>query len=412
MNALPLLAIDNVQVLRDGAAAQYGSDAIAGVINIAVEKAPGLRSRGGLRPVQRRRRQELPGFPAYCGFALGDQGVLGHHRRVPRPRAFQPRRGRQPAHHRRHTKPQTPRFMPMASCPPAAQASSTSPRVRSSARPRRPRSRAAALARDDIPSRNSAAMYPERLRALHQRRDRRPLRHPRPSPGSRRLERSISRRPTATTGCATTSTNTLNASIANQDLLNGGTGISPTRFDAGGFAFSQATTNFDFTRFYEGVAKGMNVAFGLEYRRENYKIFAGEPGSYIDADGVGIGGNAGSQGFPGFQPSDATSKTRSNRAAYIDVETDVSNAAEASGRAAPRTLWRLRLHHERQARRGLQAQPATAAARHRSARASARLRCSRSISRPPSPTSSTASRSTWCWRPTAARSPMQRASRS
>jgi iron complex outermembrane receptor protein len=34
LNAIPLLAIDNVQVLRDGAAAQYGSDAIAGVINI------------------------------------------------------------------------------------------------------------------------------------------------------------------------------------------------------------------------------------------------------------------------------------------------------------------------------------------------------------------------------------------
>ena len=45
------------------------------------------------------------------------------------------------------------------------------------------------------------------------------------------------------------------------------------------------------------------LAFGLEYRTENYKINAGEPGSYIDADGVGNGGNAGSQGFPAFNPA-------------------------------------------------------------------------------------------------------------
>jgi iron complex outermembrane receptor protein len=52
---------------------------------------------------------------------------------------------------------------------------------------------------------------------------------------------------------------------------------------------------------------------------------AGEPGSYIDADGVGAGGNAGSQGFPGFQPGDETDKSRNSRAAYVDVETDLTN---------------------------------------------------------------------------------------
>ena len=37
LNAIPVSAIDHIEVLRDGAAAQYGSDAIAGVINIVLK---------------------------------------------------------------------------------------------------------------------------------------------------------------------------------------------------------------------------------------------------------------------------------------------------------------------------------------------------------------------------------------
>jgi iron complex outermembrane receptor protein len=83
------------------------------------------------------------------------------------------------------------------------------------------------------------------------------------------------------------------------------------------------------SRFFPGVMKGMNVAFGAEYRRENYKIMAGEPGSYIDADGLGEGGNAGSQGFPGFQPGDQTDKSRNSRALYADLETDLTDRLKA-----------------------------------------------------------------------------------
>ena len=101
--------------------------------------------------------------------------------------------------------------------------------------------------------------------------------------------------------------------------------MSPNRFDAGGFSFGQFTTNLDFSRFFPGVMGGMNVAFGAEYRRETYRIFAGEPGSYIDADGVGNGGNAGSQGFPGFQPGDETDTSRNSSAAYLDVEADITS---------------------------------------------------------------------------------------
>src|SRR6185369_1399232 len=115
---------------------------------------------------------------------------------------------------------------------------------------------------------------------------------------------------------------TLNASIA---ALNPN-GISPSQFDAGGFSFAQYTTNLDFSRYFPNVmGQGMNVAFGGEYRKETYKIFAGERGSYIDADGVGVGGNAGSQGFPGFQPTDETDSSRNSAAAYLDIEVDITS---------------------------------------------------------------------------------------
>src|SRR5664279_4695148 len=39
LNAIPMSAIDHIEILRDGAAAQYGSDAIAGVINIVLKKS-------------------------------------------------------------------------------------------------------------------------------------------------------------------------------------------------------------------------------------------------------------------------------------------------------------------------------------------------------------------------------------
>ncbi|MFM2269258.1 MAG: hypothetical protein RL757_2699, partial [Bacteroidota bacterium] len=44
MNAIPATAVDRIEVLRDGAAAQYGSDAIAGVINIVLKKSEGLNA--------------------------------------------------------------------------------------------------------------------------------------------------------------------------------------------------------------------------------------------------------------------------------------------------------------------------------------------------------------------------------
>ena len=42
LSAIPATAIERIEILRDGASAQYGSDAIAGVINIVLKKSVGI----------------------------------------------------------------------------------------------------------------------------------------------------------------------------------------------------------------------------------------------------------------------------------------------------------------------------------------------------------------------------------
>jgi len=117
---------------------------------------------------------------------------------------------------------------------------------------------------------------------------------------------------------------------------------SPTRFDAGGFALTQNTTGLGFARLFP-VLGGVNVAFGAEYRVDNYEIFAGEEGSYrnygiVDSvvNGVVVpvdvlGRPGGSQGFPGFQPANAVDETRTNLAGYLDVEADLTRRVTVGG---------------------------------------------------------------------------------
>lgn len=117
---------------------------------------------------------------------------------------------------------------------------------------------------------------------------------------------------------------------------------SPTEFDAGGLAFAQNTTNFDINRKFD-VLQGLNVAFGAEYRHENFAITAGQPESYnlYDINGgvvtattaanikvtdfYGAARPNGSQVFPGFRPANAIDKDRNSVAVYTDLELDVTD---------------------------------------------------------------------------------------
>lgn len=313
-NTIPLLAIERVEVLRDGAAAQYGSDAIAGVINIALKKTPGCESVLGYGQYSRGDGENTLAS-AYCGFELANGGTIaltgewlkrGRSDRSVGPRTIG------------DTKTDNRTIflngeIPLGDVAHFYFSGGYQDRYASSGAFAR-----GGIGSDDIPSRNSAAMYPNGFVPYinGDLEDRTLIAGVWAELGGWRADIS------QTYGyneLLNNISNTINASQANQDLLNGGPGRGASKFDAGGYAFTQYTTNVDFSRYLDNVLAGTNVAFGLERRRENYEIFAGERGSWDDYDGPG-GGNAGSQGYPGFQPNDETDSSRTSWAAYADFE--------------------------------------------------------------------------------------------
>ena len=98
---------------------------------------------------------------------------------------------------------------------------------------------------------------------------------------------------------------------------------TPNHFDDGGFSFLQNTLNLDFSKAFKGIGDGVNVALGAEYRYERYSIYAGEEASWKQYPNT-TGQAAGSQGFPGFRPSDEVVASRGNLAGYADVEVDIT----------------------------------------------------------------------------------------
>jgi len=118
--------------------------------------------------------------------------------------------------------------------------------------------------------------------------------------------------------------NTLNASIGP---------TSKTVFDAGGFSYDQLVANLSATRQFEaGMASPLNVSVGAEARREGYELWAGEPDSYrFGGRMIGTTPAApGAQVFPGFQPANATDTSRNALGAYVDLETNLTKQFLAS----------------------------------------------------------------------------------
>ena len=124
---------------------------------------------------------------------------------------------------------------------------------------------------------------------------------------------------------------------------------SKTSFDAGGHSLLQNSTGFNASKGFQFM-EGLNVAFGSEFRFEKFKIIKGEEQSYASYD---INGNVvtaatptallvvnplsgdvrpgGSQGFPGY--SLAVNKNRNNFAAYLDTELDLTKEFMVSAAA-------------------------------------------------------------------------------
>lgn len=99
---------------------------------------------------------------------------------------------------------------------------------------------------------------------------------------------------------------------------------SPTSADAGGFELSQTAFNLDVTYPLDYQSSLINLAGGVEFRREGYGIHAGEPLSWINA-GLGVdGASGGIQVFPGFRPDNEVDESRTNIAGYADFESYLS----------------------------------------------------------------------------------------
>lgn len=107
-------------------------------------------------------------------------------------------------------------------------------------------------------------------------------------------------------------TNTVDYTIGN--TLNRDLGAaSPTSFEAGGYSFSNLLANFDLSKTYGDIS----MAFGAEARKEIFKATTGEPDSYF---------GGGAQSFPGIQPSNAVDEDRTNYGVYANIDWDISDA--------------------------------------------------------------------------------------
>lgn len=117
---------------------------------------------------------------------------------------------------------------------------------------------------------------------------------------------------------------TLNS--ANADVYDSTGTPTPLNYYDGYMQTTQWTSNLDVNRNFDvGLAGPLNVAYGLEYRRESYGIGAGIPISYIDG---------GAQSYPGFTPTDAGTHFRHVDAVYVDLATKPIDALQidAAGR--------------------------------------------------------------------------------
>src|SRR5512146_1724199 len=109
---------------------------------------------------------------------------------------------------------------------------------------------------------------------------------------------------------------------------------SPTNFYAGQLAFGQWTSTLDLNRdFNVGMNAPLHAAWGAEFRVDQYKVKQGDNASFanggqfvLDANGnpTKTPGAVGSQVYPGFRPEDAGSHSRNNVAGYIELSSDVT----------------------------------------------------------------------------------------
>ena len=112
--------------------------------------------------------------------------------------------------------------------------------------------------------------------------------------------------------------NTLNASLGS---------ASPTSFYVGRTEFNQQVVDLTGSKDYGtvGGVDALNLAFGVQWRRDNFQVHRGDPASYTVGPLALSGRTAGSNGRPGYAPTDENDLSRRNIAAFVDLEADLSD---------------------------------------------------------------------------------------
>lgn len=129
--------------------------------------------------------------------------------------------------------------------------------------------------------------------------------------------------------------NRLDYGVENSVNTSLGSLHSPRKFDAGGLRSGQTSVNLDASRDLNLGIGSTTLALGAEWRNENYRIVPGQLESYIAGPYTFSNGAApGSQVFPGFSPTTAIDKSRDSFAGYLELDADISDMfnIQAAGR--------------------------------------------------------------------------------
>jgi iron complex outermembrane receptor protein len=336
LNAIPAGAIERVEILRDGAAAQYGSDAIAGVINVILKKKPEQTDVTLSAGQHYEGDGEVLQAAVNHGWEVGEDGFINLTAEY-RDRGFTNRAGPDPRqiyrsladgsddprestydrmNHRYGDAASQNSFLFLNSEIPIS--SGTTIYFFGGAAQRDGES--AGFNRLPIQSRTNVHLHPDgHLPLINTDVDDASL--------AAGLRKSFSR--WAVDASVTHGYNVFNFFISNSANTSMGPD-SPTSADAGTLSFAQTTVNLDlYGTVNWGLASPVSLAFGAELRRDQYEIEAGEPASWIDGgypDQYGGRAPAGIQVFPGFRPANEVDESRSNLAAYGDLELNLAES--------------------------------------------------------------------------------------
>lgn len=364
MNTIPTSAISAVEVLRDGASAQYGSDAIAGVINVRLREAAdgggasvsyGMRMSEYTVPVT----PPVAGLPitvgptisrdvedgqvltlsAWKGLSLGTDGFLtvvgevkmqerserdGYDTRQNYPlvgTAFDPREATYDRFNAWTGEPELDQYTLFAN---AGYDLSNGVELYGWGSYQHRDSLSAGFFRRALDARNVIEIYPDGFLPKIN-----PVVQDASLAGGARFQLAD----WDMDASLVYGSNKMEFTI--RDTLNRSLGpASKTTFDAGGFQYQQVVANLSGVKQYEvGLASPLNVAAGIEARQEFYEIFAGEPDSYRNG-GVLLGGAptaSGAQVFPGFRPANAVDTDRTAVGVFVDLEANVTDQLLLSG---------------------------------------------------------------------------------